>query len=225
MTNQTDARQADRRRRLLRLIVLGVAGLVTVMAAVLVVAAYRNDAAIEANRVAANAQVISQDWARTTVRFTGPDGRVFISQDGVLYPGGLVEGQRLLVEYDGTNPNLVRVAGRTADLTLLPAGSTVVITWLVAAPLLWWLRPKRSGGTGSVDAAAGTSSEDKVGDNSGDNAGDSADDNAGDNADEKVDDKAEEKTAGKPGETADRKADGDPHPADATRNSTFVTED
>jgi len=198
---------------------------VTVMAAVLVVAAYRNDAAIEANRVAANAQVISQDWARTTVRFTGPDGRVFISQDGVLYPGGLVEGQRLLVEYDGTNPNLVRVAGRTADLTLLPAGSTVVITWLVAAPLLWWLRPKRSGGTGSVDAAAGTSSEDKVGDNSGDNAGDSADDNAGDNADEKVDDKAEEKTAGKPGETADRKADGDPHPADATRNSTFVTED
>lgn len=224
MTNQTDARQADRRRRLLRLIVLGVAGLVTVMAAVLVVAAYRNDAAIEANRVAANAQVISQDWARTTVRFTGPDGRVFISQDGVLYPGGLVEGQRLLVEYDGTNPNLVRVAGRTADLTLLPAGSTVVITWLVAAPLLWWLRPKRSGGTGSVDAAAGTSSEDsedKVGDNSGDNAGDSADDNA----DEKVDDKAEEKTAGKPGETADRKADGDPHPADATRNSTFVTED
>jgi len=210
---------------LLRLIVLGVAGLVTVMAAVLVVAAYRNDAAIEANRVAANAQVISQDWARTTVRFTGPDGRVFISQDGVLYPGGLVEGQRLLVEYDGTNPNLVRVAGRTADLTLLPAGSTVVITWLVAAPLLWWLRPKRSGGTGSVDAAAGTSSEDKVGDNSGDNAGDSADDNAGDNADEKVDDKAEEKTAGKPGETADRKADGDPHPADATRNSTFVTED
>lgn len=210
---------------MLRLIVLGVAGLVTVMAAVLVVAAYRNDAAIEANRVAANAQVISQDWARTTVRFTGPDGRVFISQDGVLYPGGLVEGQRLLVEYDGTNPNLVRVAGRTADLTLLPAGSTVVITWLVAAPLLWWLRPKRSGGTGSVDAAAGTSSEDKVGDNSGDNAGDSADDNAGDNADEKVDDKAEEKTAGKPGETADRKADGDPHPADATRNSTFVTED
>ncbi|WP_169721013.1 DUF3592 domain-containing protein [Thermocrispum municipale] len=143
-TSRTEATQADRRRRLLRLMVLGVASLVTVMAVVLVVAAYRNDAAIMANRIAANAEVLSQDWARTTVRFTGPDGRVHISQDGVLYPGGLVEGQRLLVEYDGTDPNLVRVAGRTADLTLLPAGSTIVITWLVAGPLLWWLRPGRA---------------------------------------------------------------------------------
>src|SRR5690606_41291889 len=74
-TSRTEATQAGRRRRLLRLMVLGVASLVTVMAVVLVVAAYRNDAAIMANRIAANAEVLSQDWARTTVRFTGQIGR------------------------------------------------------------------------------------------------------------------------------------------------------
>lgn len=135
MTTQTSTR-----RRILPWVVLAVATLVTLMSVVLVVAAYRNDAAIEGAKVQANAEVLSVDWARTTVRFEAPDGRVHISQDGVLYPGGLVERQQLLVEYDANNPNLVRVAGRTANLSLLPAGTTVVIAWAVAGPLWWWLR-------------------------------------------------------------------------------------
>ncbi|MGH3431680.1 MAG: DUF3592 domain-containing protein, partial [Thermocrispum sp.] len=138
MRTRTESQPAVRKRqRVIRWVVLGVAALITLTAVVLVISAYRNDAAIQANRFAANAEVLSVDWARTTVRFEGPDGRVHISQDGVLYPGGLVQGQRLLVEFDGTNPNLVRVAGRTATLSLLPSGSTVVLTWLVAGPLLW----------------------------------------------------------------------------------------
>lgn len=134
----------SKRWRIARWIVLGVAGTVTLLGVVLVVAAYRNDAAIEAARGTANAEVLSVDWARTIVRFETPDGQVHISQDGVLYPAGLREGQQLLVEYDATNPNTVRVAQRTAQLSLLPVATTVLVTWAVAGPLLWWIRRRTS---------------------------------------------------------------------------------
>ena len=130
------------RWRVVRWVVVGVAGVITLLAVVLLVAANRNDAAIDAARGTANAEVLSVGPARTIVRFETTEGVVHISQDGVLYPAGLHEGQRLQVEYDATNPNLVRVAGRTADLAWLPLGSTVLITWAIAGPLLWWLRPR-----------------------------------------------------------------------------------
>ncbi|MGH3951461.1 MAG: hypothetical protein ACRDSE_20475, partial [Pseudonocardiaceae bacterium] len=63
--------------------------------------------------------------------------------NGVLYPAGLSEGQLVRIEYASTNPELARVAGRTALLTLLPLGATVLFTWLLACPLLWWLRRRR----------------------------------------------------------------------------------
>lgn len=119
---------------------LGVAGLLTLLVLVLLLAAYRNDAAIDSNLGTANAEVLSVGWDRTIVRFETPDGAVHISQDGVLYPDGLTEGQLVHVEYDVTDPNLVRVAGRSFTLAFLPVGTTIAITWLVAAPLLWWLR-------------------------------------------------------------------------------------
>lgn len=137
------ARQRER-WRIARWAVLGVAGLVTLLMLVLVLAAYRNDNAIESNLGAANAEVLSVGWDRTIVRFETADGAVHISQDGVLYPEGLVEGQLVHVEYDVTNPDLVRVAGRTFTLSLLPAGVTIAVTWLVAGPLLWWLRRRES---------------------------------------------------------------------------------
>lgn len=123
---------------------LGVAGLITLLMLVLVLAAYRNDNAIESNLGAANAEVLSVAWDRTIVRFETADGALHISQDGVLYPEGLVEGQLVHVEYDASNPDLVRVAGRTFTLSLLPTGTTVAITWLVAAPLARWLRRRES---------------------------------------------------------------------------------
>ncbi|MPZ01040.1 MAG: hypothetical protein GEU97_24365 [Actinophytocola sp.] len=138
------ARQ-QRRWRIARWLVLSVAGLITLLMLVLVLAAYRNDNAIESNLGAANAQVLSVAWDRTIVRFETSDGAVHISQDGVLYPEGLVEGQLVHVEYDATNPDhLVRVAGRTFTLSLLPAGTTIAITWLIAAPLAVWLRRRAS---------------------------------------------------------------------------------
>jgi len=124
--------------------VLGVAGLLTLLVLVLLLAAYRNDAAIDSHLGTANAEVLWVGWDRTIVRFETPDGAVHISQDGVLYPDGLTEGQLVHVEYDVTDPNLVRVAGRSFTLAFLPVGTTLAITWLAAAPLLWWLR-RRAG--------------------------------------------------------------------------------
>ncbi len=119
---------------------LGVAVLLTVMCVCLVFAAFRNDSAIDSHLGTANATVESVAFDRTIIQYQTPDGIVHSPPTGVLYPSGLAAGQLVAIEYDATNPELTRVAGRTATLTLLPVGTTVLITWLVAGPLLWWLR-------------------------------------------------------------------------------------
>ncbi|WP_425546132.1 DUF3592 domain-containing protein [Amycolatopsis albidoflavus] len=106
----------------------------------LVFAAFRNDNAIESHLGTATATVESVAFDRTIIQYQTPDGIVHSPPTGVLYPSGLAAGQLVAIEYDATSPELTRVAGRTATLTLLPVGMTVLITWLVAGPLLWWLR-------------------------------------------------------------------------------------
>jgi hypothetical protein len=120
--------------------VLGVAVLLTMMCVALVFAAIRNDNAIEEHLGAATATVESVAFDRTIIQYQTPDGIVHSPATGVLYPSGLAAGQLVAIEYDTANPDLARVAGRSASLTLLPVGTTVLITWLVAGPLLWWLR-------------------------------------------------------------------------------------
>jgi hypothetical protein len=132
--------RSERRRRIGRRVVLGVAALITVLCVGLLLAAIRNDQAITGHLGTANAQVDSVSWDRTIIRFDTQDGIVHIPANGVLYPSGLVTGDLVRIEYDTTNPDLARVAGRTAMLTLLPLGTTTLITWLVAAALLWWIR-------------------------------------------------------------------------------------
>ena len=127
-------------RRIAWFAVLGVAVLLTVMCVSLVFAAFRNDSAIGSHLGTANATVESVAFDRTIIQYQTPDGIVHSPATGVLYPSGLAAGQLVAIEYDATNPELTRVAGRTATLTLLPVGMTVLITWLVAGPLLWWLR-------------------------------------------------------------------------------------
>lgn len=121
---------------------LGAAVVLTVLCAGLLFAAIRNDEAITGHLGAATAQVDSVGWDRTIIRFETPDGVVHIPANGVLYPGGLVAGDLVRIEYDAANPDLARVAGRTATLTLLPLGTTVLITWVVAGGLLFWIRQR-----------------------------------------------------------------------------------
>ena len=126
--------------------VLGIAVLITVMLATLFIGMRRNDAAINAHLGTATATVLTVGVLRTGIEFVTADGTTVRPPDGVLYPGMLSPGQRFLVEYSTEQPDLVRVAGRTAAVGNLLIAIVFVVTWLLAAPLTLWLR-HRSGGS------------------------------------------------------------------------------
>lgn len=130
-------------RRIAVATVLGVACLLTMLCLVLLVALWRIDRAIETRTGRTTAEVTSVSWNRTVVRYTTPNGSVHIPATGVFYPMGLATSQLVRVEYDTAHPDTVRVAGRTADLALLPVGMTVGGVWLVAGPAAWWITRRR----------------------------------------------------------------------------------
>lgn len=135
--------QVTREPRVRRWVTRGLlvfAAVITFLCVVLVVAAWTEDISIDDNTGYAPAEVVSDGFTRTLVRFYTPDGAEHIPQTGVLYPSGLKVGDRIQVEYSQDNPDLVRVAGRGAVVTLLPVGLTLVGVWAVVVPAVWWLR-------------------------------------------------------------------------------------
>lgn len=118
--------------------------LITVMMAALAVAMRRDDAAIDAHMATATATVLTLSPLRTGIEFVDASGATVRPPAGVLYPGLLTVGQRFIVEYSTVDPFLVRVAGRTAAVGTVMIAAVLVVSWLIAAPLAWWLR-RRSG--------------------------------------------------------------------------------
>lgn len=128
-------------------IVLGVAALVTVLTGLALIGSAVDDAAIDRNRATAEAEVLDgSTFFRTLVRFTVANGQAVVPELGVFHPRGLSAGQIVAVEYDVTNPDLVRVAGRSTSAGSWPLIVAVVVTWLVLAPLSRWLRRRRARG-------------------------------------------------------------------------------
>ncbi|WP_249124294.1 DUF3592 domain-containing protein [Saccharopolyspora erythraea] len=123
--------------------VLGLLLLLTGLLLAIVVGCFINDRTIEESRGQAVAEVVDSSFTRTVVRFSTDEGRVYIPPAGVLYPAGLQQGQLVRVEYDTRNPDLVRVAGRTMVLSLLPVGTAIAGTWLVLLPTYLVLRRRR----------------------------------------------------------------------------------
>jgi len=101
-----------------------------------------DDQQIDAHQGQAVADVLSVSFNRTAVRFVTPNGTVTIPANGLLYPIGLTAGERVRVEYDTTNTELVRVAGRDARLALLPVGTSLLGCWAIVGPGIWLLRRK-----------------------------------------------------------------------------------
>lgn len=124
----------------LRRVVLVLAAGLTVLAVLLVIAAFSDDREISGHEGTAVADVLSVSARSAAISFTTSDGVTHSPALGVLYPTGLTAGQRIDVEYSRVDPNLVRVAGRGWTLALLPAGSVVLVTWLVVAGALGLLR-------------------------------------------------------------------------------------
>jgi hypothetical protein len=112
----------------------------TLMTVVLVIGAYREDAGLNSRSVKTTAEVVSVAVDRTLVRYETPDGAVHLPQDGIGYPRGLQVGQVVEVEYDSAKPDLVKVAGRGAYLSLLPASTFLLFLWLPIGLIVWWLR-------------------------------------------------------------------------------------
>jgi hypothetical protein len=134
---------ANRAARRITVTLTAVGAVITGLCLCLIIGVWANDLAIEARTGHATAEVLSVGFARTVVRFTTPDQAVHIPPNGVLYPSGLAVGQLVRVEYDTTNPDLVRVAGRGVRLALLPVGSVVFVVWAVVGSVIWWLRRER----------------------------------------------------------------------------------
>lgn len=132
--------------RRLRVAVVIAACLVTFQSVLLVIGAWRNDRQIERHMGVAAAEVLDAGPRRSTIEFVTPDRVTYRPELGVLYPSELENGMRIYVEYDTTNPDLVRVQDRNASLAIVPAGSIAVVGWLVAGALLFGLhRVERRG--------------------------------------------------------------------------------
>jgi hypothetical protein len=125
-------------------IVAGIAVLVTALAVLALAGAALDDRAIAANPAVAEAEVLDgSTFSRTLVRFTVANGEAVVPEHGVFYPGGLTVGESVAVEYDVTDPELVRVAGRNAFEGVLPLVFGVVVVWAALGPLALWLRRRR----------------------------------------------------------------------------------
>jgi Protein of unknown function (DUF3592) len=130
---ETRSQRVFRRIRI-GIVILGC--LVTLQSVLLVLGAWRNDQQIEHNMGTAAAEVLSAGPRRSTIEFVTPDRVTYRPELGVLYPSELETGMRIYVEYDRSNPDLVRVQNRNASLSVIPAGSIAVVGWLVVGALL-----------------------------------------------------------------------------------------
>ncbi|RWA18577.1 DUF3592 domain-containing protein [Mycolicibacterium brumae] len=119
-----------------RITILVIAAAVAAQSVLLVAGAWRNDRIIESNMGVAAATVLNAGPRRSTIEFVTPDRVTYRPELGVLYPSELENGMRIYVEYDRDDPNLVRVQDRDARLALIPAGSILVLDWVIAGALL-----------------------------------------------------------------------------------------
>ncbi|OBI04293.1 hypothetical protein A5715_06065 [Mycolicibacter heraklionensis] len=114
-----------------RTTVVVLVSLVTLQSVLLVAGAWRNDITIERDMGVAEAEVLNAGFRRSTIEFVTPERITYRPELGVLYPSELATGMRIYVEYDKSDPDLVRVQHRTAVLAVIPAGSVAVIAWLI----------------------------------------------------------------------------------------------
>lgn len=120
--------------RLIALLTLAV----TVMMLALAIGMRLNDRAIDEHPASATATVLSVSPLRTGIEFVDATGATIRPEGGVLYPGLLSVGQQFVVEYSSVDPQIARVAGRTASVGSIMIAVTLGATYLVAVPLLWW---------------------------------------------------------------------------------------
>ncbi len=136
--------RAERLRRV-RVGVVIAAVSVSMLVVLLVLAAWRNDYLIESDKGETTGEVLSAGRLRSAVMYVTPDGVTHNPKVGVLYPTNLTAGERINVEYNRADPDLVRVAGRDVRVAIPPALSVLITIWAVTLPLLWLLSRAETG--------------------------------------------------------------------------------
>jgi hypothetical protein len=125
-------------------IVLGVAIVITLLCSFALLGAAVDDQKITANEGVTPAEVLEgSTFFRTLVRFTVANGDVQVPALGVAYPRGLAPGSTVDVEYDVTDPDHVRVAGRSALTSAAPLLIVIVVAWAALLPLARRMRRRR----------------------------------------------------------------------------------
>src|SRR6185437_1773229 len=124
-------------------IVVAVAVVVTAVAALALTGAAVDDAAIDAERGTATAEVLDSSFSRTLIRFPTANGQAVVPERGVQYPRGLATGDTVVVEYAVSDPEEVRVAGRSVVDGIVPTVFGVGGVWAVLGPVAVWLRRRR----------------------------------------------------------------------------------
>ncbi len=140
MVEQTVRPYSARWRGALGALLLVLPAMITFLCLMVIIGAWRDDAAISGHLGKATAEVVSVSYGRTIIRFTTPDGTVHSPPKGVQYPRGLEPGQLVRIEYDMRDPDLARIAERGVSIGLLPAALTALGSWLVFLPAALWLR-------------------------------------------------------------------------------------
>ncbi|WP_314035419.1 DUF3592 domain-containing protein [Dietzia sp. CH92] len=137
MTAPTVAARRARRAALTRRVVRAVAVLAAVFSALtavlILLACVVNDQRIDRDMGSATATVTEVTDRRAAVEFDAGGGRTVRPVTGVFYPTGLVEGQRVQVEFRRANPDLVRVSGRSWTVAVVPALSVPAVVVPLAA--------------------------------------------------------------------------------------------
>ena len=99
----------------------GLAAFSLLTAALILLACFVNDQRIDSDMGSATATVTEVTDRRAAVEFDAGGGRHVRPVTGVFYPTGLIEGQRVQVEFRRANPDLVRVSGRSWTVAVVPA--------------------------------------------------------------------------------------------------------
>lgn len=120
-------RRTARTRTIVRVVAALLAAFSLLTAGLILLACFINDQRIDADMGSATATVTEVTDRRAAVEFDAGEGRHVRPVTGVFYPTGLVEGQRVQVEFRRANPDLVRVSGRSWTVAVVPALSIPVV--------------------------------------------------------------------------------------------------
>lgn len=136
-------RRTARIRRAVQIGALVVAAFSVLTAVLILLAAFVNDQRIDQDMGSATATVTEVTDSRAAVEFDAGGGVHVRPEAGVFYPTGLVDGQRVQVEFRRANPDLVRVSGRSWTVAVLPTLSVPAVA-VPAAALVYYLAIPRA---------------------------------------------------------------------------------